>query len=308
MWFSVFIVFLCFVVFERASNYLVEGLGSLSQHFDISEAVLGASLAAMGSSAPEFGSSLFSVIENHPTIGIGTIVGSAIFNVTVIIGGAAIFGKYAVQKRVFYRDGLFYFFTVIIAILSIIDGFLSRTEAILWSLTFFGYIGWLVYDARSGEPVPKEMFECLSLRRATVCIILSLLAIGLAARYLVIHVAMISSEFGISEAIISLVVVAIGTSIPDFFTSVQAARKGMGALAVSNALGSNIFDILAAIGIPFSFRNLTEIETTVDSSLVVLFISVCLALVLLRINWSISKKEASILIGAYGTYLLLILL
>lgn len=307
MWFSILVILICFLVFERASNYLIEGLGAISQYFEISEAVLGASLAAMVSSAPEFGTSAFSVIEGHPDIGFGTIVGSAIFNVTVIIGAAAIIGKYAVERRVFYRDGLFYFFTVIVAILATLDGYLSRTEAILWSVLFFLYLAWLVYDAKKGKPVPKESLVSLSKRKALIYIFFSPVAIGIAARYLVIHIAKISAVFGISEVMISLVIVAVGTSIPDLFTSIQAARRRMGSLAVANALGSNIFDILACLGIPFSFRTTTKIKASADFSLIVLFLSVVLVLILMRYKWSISKKEGAILLSVYAVFLAIIL-
>ncbi|MBS3815654.1 MAG: sodium:calcium antiporter, partial [Hadesarchaea archaeon] len=143
MWIEVLVIIISFVVLERGSDYLVRGLGSISENFGISEAVLGASIAAMGSSAPEFGSSVFSVIQGHPNIGLGTIIGSAIFNVTVIIGAVALFGKYKLSQRVFYRDGLFYFLTVGITILSVIDGSISRIEAIIWVIVFFAYITWL---------------------------------------------------------------------------------------------------------------------------------------------------------------------
>ncbi|KXB07580.1 hypothetical protein AKJ54_00075 [candidate division MSBL1 archaeon SCGC-AAA382K21] len=308
MWFSIAVILICLIVFERASNYLIEGLGALSNHFGISEAVLGASVAAMGSSAPEFGSSAFSVIEGHPTIGLGTIVGSAVFNVTVIIGGAALLGKCLIESRVFYRDGLFYLLTVLIAILSVQDGVLSQIESIAWAVVFFCYLAWLVYDAKRGKPVPRETFESMSLRRALIFISLGVLGIAIAARYLIIHVALVTEEWGISQAAISLVILAIGTSIPDFFTSLQAARKGMGSLAVSNALGSNIFDILAALGIPFSFAGTTKIETMVSTSLLVLLVSVGLVLVILRSNWSVSRKEGMLLLGVYGVYLAFILL
>lgn len=306
MWYSLLIILICFLVFERASNYLVEGLGAISHQFGISEAVMGASIAAMVSSAPEFGSSAFSVIEGHPDIGLGTIIGSGIFNVTVIIGAGAIFGKYAIERRVFYRDGFFYLFAVLIAFICVRDGNLKSLEAIIWTSVFFGYLAWLVFDARRGKPVPKKSITPLSPRRAFAYIAISLLAIGLAARFLVVHVVAISPSLEM-EAIFSLVIVAVGTSIPDLFTSLQGVRRGMGSLAVSNALGSNVFDILACLGIPFSFRKVTEIKGPVGISFIALLASVALALGALRFNWSISKTEAGILLGAYGIFLAIIL-
>jgi len=306
IWVSAAIILVSLVVLERGADYLVEGLVSLSERFSISEAVIGASVAAMGSSTPEFGASAFSVIENEPTIGFGTIVGSAIFNITVIIGGAALFGKVAVDEKVVYRDGLFYFFTVVVALVGVRDGALTRLEAISWSGLFVVYLGWLVYDARRGEPVPKESFDPLSPVRATVYVVGGLVATAVAARYLVVHVETVSVELGISTALFSLVAVAAGTSVPDLFTSVQSARKGMGSLAVANAVGSNIFDILGALGIPFAFRAVTEVEASLNLSVVALLASVVLALVVVRVGWSLTKRKGYLLLAAYAAYLVVL--
>lgn len=308
MWIELLAIVACFVIFERASNYLVEGLGVISRKFIISEAVLGASIAAIGSSAPEFGSSAFSVIEGHPTIGLGTIIGSAIFNITVIIGAVALFGKYKLSKRVFYRDGLFYLLAVIITVIFVADDNISRIEAIIWTLTFLGYLGWLVYDARRGKPVPKEAVGMISMRRAAAYVIGGLIFIALGAWLLVHSVISLATEAGISEALFSLVVVAVGTSVPDLITSAQAARKGMSSLAVSNALGSNIFDILACLGIPLSFRATTSVQDVAGISIIYLLVSLLLALLVIHVGWKLSRRDAGLLFGAYGLYLGLILL
>lgn len=309
MWTDLLVILACFVVLDLGANYLVEGLGAISQRFKISEAVLGASIAAMGSSAPEFGSSTFSVVLGEPTIGLGTIIGSAIFNVTVIIGAAALFGKYKFESRVFYRDGLFYLFTVGVTILAVIDGKLTSFEAISWVVIFFAYLGWLIHDARRGKPVPKESFKPMSSRRAVVLIILSLLVIGVSARFLVSSVISITSKVGVSKTIFSLVIVAVGTSIPDLLTSLQAARKKMGSLAVSNALGSNVFDVLICLGLPLSFIPKPEaIVGPMFVSVLFLLLSLVVALFVIRWKWSVTRKEAALLFGTYGAYLTILLL
>lgn len=303
------VIVTCLVILDIGSNYLVEGLGAISQYFDISEAVLGASIAAMGSSAPEFGSSAFSVVLGEPTIGLGTVIGSAIFNVTIIIGAAALLGKYKIAGRVFYRDGLFYLFTVGVVILSVMDGKLTSFEAIAWVVIFIAYLVWLIHDARMGKPVPQESFKPISKRRAIILIILSLVAIGMAARFLVSSVISIASRTGVSEATFSLVIVAVGTSIPDFLVSLQAARKKMASLAVSNALGSNIFDVLVCLGVPFSFILKPEIIVgPVRVSILFLLVSLIVALFVIRWKWVVTRKGAALLFGTYGVYLAVLLL
>ncbi len=269
--------------------------------------MLGATIAAMGSSAPEFASSAFSVVQNHPTIGLGTIFGSAIFNATVIIGGSALVGKYMVEKRIIYRDGLFYLLTVGVSVLAVWDGYISRIEAIGWVILFFVYVGLLIHDAKIGKTVPKEEFEETSKLKAIAYVGFGLLLIGIAAHFLISQVSELTSTLGISQSIFSLVVVAIGTSVPDLFTSLQAARRDMGSMAVSNAIGSNIFDILASIGIPFSFRATTEVETGISISIFALIISLAIALGLMRYRWEVSKKDGTVLIGVYAAYIALIL-
>lgn len=301
------IIIASLVVLERGAEYLVEGLGSLSDRFGISESVVGASIAAVGSSMPEFGSAVFSVVENEPTIGFGTIVGSAIFNITVIIGGSALFGKVVIDRKVIYRDGLFYLFTVLVALVGIRDGVLTRSEAIAWALLFGVYLAWLVYDARRGEPVPNESFEDLSTRLSAVYVIGGLVATAVAARYLVVHVESLSLELGISTAVFSLVAVAAGTSVPDLFTSLQSARKGMGSLAVANAVGSNIFDILGGLGVPFAFRAATSVEESLNLSALALLGSVVLALVVVRWGFSLTRRKGYVLLGAYAAYLAVLL-
>lgn len=307
LWVSAAIIIVSLVVLERGAEYLVEGLGSLSDRFGISEAVVGASIAAVGSSMPEFGSAVFSVVENEPTIGFGTIVGSAIFNITVIIGGSALFGKVVIDRKVIYRDGLFYLFTVLVALFGIRDGVLTRPEAVAWALLFGVYLAWLVYDARRGEPVPNESFEDISTRLSAVYVIGGLVATAVAARYLVVHVESLSVELGVSTAVFSLVAVAAGTSVPDLFTSLRSAQKGMGSLAVANAVGSNIFDILGGLGVPFAFRAATSVEESLNLSALALFGSVVLALVVVRWGFSLTRRKGYVLLGAYAAYLAVLL-
>lgn len=297
------VVLVAIVALERGANYLVDGLGWLVRRYDLSEAVAGASVAAMGSSMPEFGSAVAAVANNEPEIGFGVIVGSAVFNVTVVIGGAALFGALAVQREVLYRDGLFYLLTVCIAIAGIYDGTLTRLESALWAVSFLGYFLLLVRDARRDEAVPHEPVAEPDGPRAAAYVLGGLATLAVASHYLVIHVERLAGGVGVSAGVVSLLLVAVGTSVPDLFTSLQAARQGMGSLAISNALGSNVFDILAAIGIPYAFRASTDITTNIDVAATFLLGSVVLVLVLQRYGWEISRRDGVVLLAFYAVYL-----
>ena len=118
----------------------------------------------------------------------------------------------------------------------------------------------------------------------------------------------ITDELGISGALFGLIIIAIGTSVPDLFTSIQAARKGMGSLAISNAIGSNIFDICAALGIPLSFIAMTEIHEDITISVPYLIGTLVLTLLLIKVRKYLSRKEGAILISTYALFVIVILL
>ena len=289
-----------------STDYFVRGVGTLSRRFKIPGSIAGASIAAMGSNAPEFGTSVFSVVEAHPTIGVGTIVGSAIFNITLLIAVSAWIRKCSVSRDVIHRDGLFYLLAVLIMVISVIDGNISRYEAIAWTCVYVVYLAWLIRDAKRNKEEFHADMELPSDKMGAVYLVGGLLVIILAAWLLVRSTMALTNQD--TESIFSLIIVAIGTSIADLFVSIHAARTGMGSLAVSNAIGSNTFDILACLGIPLSFKAETVVVENIGLSIPYLLGSFLIFLLLVRIGWQLDKKDASILFALYAVYIAIILL
>lgn len=298
----------CFIAFFYLTNLFVSGLGSLAKRFNVPESVVGASVAAIVSSAPEMGASVFSVVEGHPDIGIGTIVGSAIFNITLLIAFSLWVRKCVLDEKVLKRDGAYYLFVVIVTIVTIMDGVLTRWEALTWFLLYVIYFIWLFRDAINGKFVPKEEFKYVPTKKAVFYTGIGIVGIALSAYIMVKSTIYVTSTLGLSESLFSLIIIAIATSIPDLFVSVQAALKGMGSLAVSNAVGSNIFDILAGIGLPFSFVAVTHIHGSIGLSAFYLLISVLVFLGVIIFRKSLGKKEACVLAAVYISYLFIVIL
>jgi len=286
----------------------VSGLGSLAKRFNVPESVVGASVAAMVSSAPEMGTSIFSVVEGHPDIGIGTIIGSAIFNISLLIALSFWVRKCVLDEKVLKRDGAYYLFVVIVTIVTIMDGVLTQWEALTWFLLYVVYFIWLFRDAITGKFVPKEEFEYVPTKKAVFYTGIGIGGIALTADVMVRSTVHITNSLGISEALFSLIIIAIATSIPDLFVSVEAARNGMGSLAVSNAVGSNIFDILAGIGLPFSFVAATSVYGNIGLSAIYLLVSVFVFLGVITFRKSLGKKEACVLAAVYLSYLFIVIL
>lgn len=297
----------CFIAFFYLTGLFVSGLGSLAKRFNVPESVVGASVAAIVSSAPEMGASVFSVVEGHPDIGIGTIVGSAIFNITLLIAFSVWVRKCVLDDKVLKRDGAYYLFAVVVTIVTIMDGVLTRWEALTWFLLYVVYFIWLFRDAINGKFVPKEEFKYVTTKKAVFYTGVGIVGIALSAYIMVKSTIYVTSTLGLSESLFSLIIIAIATSIPDLFVSVQAALKGMGSLAVSNAVGSNIFDILAGIGLPFSFVAVTPIHGSIGLSAFYLLLSVFVFLGVIMFRKRLGKKEACVLAAVYVSYLFIVL-
>ena len=296
----VMVFILSFIALAYSTEWLVKGVKQFQQHHGITLGVAGASMAAAASSMPELSSSFFSVLKAHPDIGISTIIGSAIFNITIIIGLSAIVRKMKVSGEVVKRDGIFYLVSILLLFLFSLDGSLSRWESMAFIVIYILYIVIMARHVR-GE---KENNG----KKYLLYILISMIVIIVSANYLIDSTIQITEEFGISETIFSLLILAAGTSIPDLFTSIHASLKGYGDMAVANAIGSNTFDILICIGLPYSFISSIGISGNVGISFAYLFITYAIAIFLLLFRKKLGFYDGLLLLSLYLIYVILLFL
>ena len=289
---------------------------------------------AVGSSAPELFVALFAVIKpgDHQAIGIGSIVGSAIFNLLFIVGAAAMVRKATLNRLPVIRDLSFYSISVALLVWFIWDGKLTILGTSIFLVVYIFYViavvywrKWFPYEDTSfeSEGEPKcDKKGIIGLFDKTLCFIFpkpknyylvfffSVLLIAGISWVLVELAVLISADLGIPEAIIALTVLAVGTSVPDLFSSIIVAKQGRGDMAISNAIGSNIFDILVGLGLPFLIVMLISggsINAGGDllTSTFILSASVLLLVLLLLFGkWKIGKITGVILIGSYIFYII----
>ena len=326
---------ICFYLLARiVSLFFISSLDKISKDLKLSSDAAGATLMAVGSSAPELFVALFAVLKpgDHQVIGIGSIVGSAIFNLLVIVGAVALVKKTTLIKQPIIRDLIFYSLSVALLIFFISDGKLTLTETSIFLGVYAIYViavvnwkKWFQYEDRvveieedsncdnKGSLNYFDKILCLLFPKAKnyyLVFFFSVAFIAAVSWVLVELAVLISADLGIPEAIIALTVIAIGTSVPDLFSSIIVARQGRGEMAVSNAVGSNIFDILVGLGLPFLIVLLISGGTInaggdLMSATIILSISVViLALLLLFSKWKIGKFTGFILIGAYIFYMI----
>jgi len=322
-------------------GYFVESLDIISGKLRLNSEVAGATLMAMGSSAPELFTSLIAVFSpgGLADIGAGTIVGSAIFNLLVIIGASAMVASTKLTWQPILRDLLFYCIAIIAMIRMFWDGQIILHEALilltLYAVYIFAVLNWskwfgyyvddsievLEENIQPKQGLNKYILNLLdpimylgkqSKHSAYITFTFSIIFIGLLSYIMVESAVIVSHTFHIHPAIIALTVLAAGTSVPDLLSSLIVARQGRGDMAVSNAVGSNVFDILFGLGLPWtlvllftSTDSITVSSENLLSSAFLLFATVValFALLIMR-RWHIGRPAGLMLIILYIGYVL----
>lgn len=326
---------LCFVLLARVvDNFFVASLDKISHDWKLSSDAAGATLMAVGSSAPELFVALFAVFRpgDHGAIGIGSIVGSALFNLLAIGGVVALVRKSTLTWQPMLRDILFYFIAVALLVWGILDGDFSLWNAVSFLALYVIYVyavvnwrKWFSYSdngaAEHAANAEEEEAEKPNLLDRIIGLffpnekhyywifLISIILIAGMSWVLVESAIHVSHFLNIPESIIALTVLAAGTSIPDLISSLIVAKQGRGDMAISNAIGSNIFDILVGLGFPFLLVMLLKGGTiaaggqNLEASSVILFASLVAFTVLLLVKrWKINWFTGIVLLGLYVAY------
>lgn len=346
------IIFISFVLIVASfyflaiicERYFVNSLDIIAHKLKMNSDMAGATLMAVGSSAPELFISLIALFKpGNESIGAGTIVGSAIFNILVIIGASAMVRKTVIAWQPVIRDMIFYSLSIILLFISFRDGSISLQEAsifiILYIIYVFAVMKWrdmLPYKEESKEIIQDlEKYVDKAEKEKTILghffsfierildkifpalenywgvFTMSIIIIIGLSWVLVESAVVLAVALNVPAVIIGLTVLAAGTSVPDLISSIIVARQGRGGMAISNAIGSNIFDILIGLGLPwllvltFSGGAISVASENLNSSIILLFATVVSILFLLIVRkWKIGRYSGFILIALYIAYVL----
>ena len=293
------LVMLCF-----GGNWLVNGGIAIAKKFRISNLIIGMTIVAFGTSSPELAASI-AAAGDHSAIILGNIVGSNIANVGMVIGVAAILAPLAIQKSVLRKEIPIMLGVTALLVLLSIDGELSQYDGIL---LLIGLGIFVVYTFRSAlKQREKSKDDTNSGKNNVYLKSIGLIGIGIILLYIgailtVDNAVVIASEFGLSETIIGLTVIAIGTSLPELITSIIAIRKGHSDIGIGNIIGSNIYNILMIMGVGASLGGvLITADIYVDYAIMIIFsISLLIGLKTKIIN----RTMGIILAAGYGLYLI----
>lgn len=236
-----------FVMLVKGADWFVDGASGIARKMGIPQLVVGLTIVAMGTSAPEAAVSITAALKGNADISIGNVVGSNILNILIILGITSVITAVAIQKSTLMIEIPYMIaVTVVLIAMGLTGGCVSRIEGgILWAL-FIIYLIYLLLLAKKDKQENKEVTK--SIWRLLAGLIIGGVVVVLGSQVTVNSATKIAGIMGMSERFIGLTIVALGTSLPELVTSVTAAKKGNADIAIGNIVGSNIFNILFVIG------------------------------------------------------------
>ena len=293
-----------FVMLIKGADWFVDGAASLAGKFGIPQLVIGLTIVAMGTSAPEAAVSISAALQNNAGITIGNVVGSNILNVLIILGLASVIIPIAVKKSTIkYEIPFTILVTTVLAVLGLMDNQISRLEGgILWAL-FIAYLVYLFLMTKKGDAEVEENESKLD--KVWKMVVFILIGGGLivwGSDVTVDAATNIAQYFGMSDRLIGLTIVALGTSLPELITSVTAAKKGNADIAIGNIVGSNIFNILFVVGTTALITPVVYAQNFIVDSIVAVAAMVLLLLLVINKDRKLKRWGGAILLIGYVGY------
>ena len=296
MWLEVLIIIVCIAGLWLGGSWIVDAAARIARKIGMSELVIGLTIVAIGTSAPEFAVTIAAALSGSADISVGNVVGSNIFNLGFILGGIAFIANgIPTSRKLVTRDGGMLISATLVLLFFMRDLRLATWEGITLIVILVSYVSYLIIKRDGGdsaEEVPDGEFQWLDIGRLIVGIVL----IVASGHFLVDAATIIARHFGISEWVIGVTIVAAGTSAPELATSLIGVLKGNHGISIGNLIGSDLFNLLGVLGLAAIISPLT-VESGAMSSMVLLCGLVVLVVVMLRTGWRLSRLEGGLLIA-----------
>lgn len=290
-----------FVMLVKGADWFVDGASGIAEKFRIPPLIIGLTIVAMGTSAPEAAVSITATLKGTADITVGNIVGSNILNVLVILGLSAVITPLAVGKSTVRYELPFLIGITVLLLLLGLDGTVSLTDGLILLLFFALYLTYLFVMAKKGMAEIEESDKHLKLWQALLATAVGLALVIYGSDLTVDAASAIARMLGLSERFIGLTIVALGTSLPELVTSVTAARKGSADIAIGNIVGSNVFNILFVVGLSSLVRPVPFAANFRVDLLVALAAVMFLLLASFR-KRKLSRVDGAIMLAGYAAY------
>lgn len=302
---------LVFLVF--GGDYLVKGASGLALRLDVSPMLVGLTVVSLGTSAPELIVSLSAALKGKPDIAIGNVVGSNIANVGLILGVTALIFPIAIKKRTLAFDWVVMMGASILFYVLSLDGLLGLWEGCVFLLALISYIVYsYVRERRSASPEPLPDDLDTSAAQKPYWMLFLVIAAGsvalvVGAHWLVEGAELIARNFGVSDRVIAITLVAFGTSLPELAASVIAAFKGERDISLGNIIGSNLYNLLAILGLTAIIKPVNVADRIMEVDIFWLLATSFAILPIGIIGWKIGRLGGALFILAYAAFIYLVL-
>ena len=290
-----------FVLLIKGADFFVDGSSSLARILKVPSVVIGLTLVSMGTSAPEAAVSITAGIQGISDIALGNIVGSNIFNILAVIGCCALIRPVTLPNDILKRDLWCNIGVSALLLFMMTDLKISRLEGLILILAMACYIIIILINATKNINADEDSGKKFSVPKSLIFIVIGLAAVIFGGQLVVNNATVIAKSLGMSDTLVGLTIVAIGTSLPELVTSIVAAKKGDSGIALGNAIGSCIFNILFIIGIASMLSPIhVATELIIDT---VILIAVCVLITIFaRTKKVTSKPEGAIMLLCYIAY------
>lgn len=293
-----------FVLLIKGADFFVEGSSGIAKAFRVPAMIIGLTIVAMGTSAPELSVSVSAALQGSNDIAISNVIGSNIFNLMVVCGVCAMMKSLPIKKETLKAEFPIAIGAGLLLLVFGLDKNLSRVEGIIFIALFAVFLGWMIKSAlasRTNGEEEEDEIKSLPIWQCLIYIAGGLAAVVWGGDLVVENATSIAKAFGLSETLIGLTIVAIGTSLPELVTSVVAAQKGEVDMALGNVIGSNIFNILLILGISGAIMPMTvAAESVID-----LILLTVMSLVVYVFGWSkqkLNRLEGAAMVLMYVAY------
>ncbi len=301
-----------------SANWLVDGASSIAKRFNVSDLVIGLTIVALGTSTPELAINIFSAIEGSTNLAIANVLGSNIANILLILGVASLFSPLVISSNTTWKEIPFGLLAVVVLGLMANDlwldrdangNFISRTDGMIllcFLIIFFVY----TFEMARKEPDQTDDVHVISIWKSVFLVVVGIVGLFIGGKLLVDGAIGLATMAGVSERVIGLTIVAIGTSLPELAAAVVAARKGKTDMAIGNVIGSNILNIFLVLGVTATIKPMPYIAeaSNYDLGLVALASFLLFGASFLYTPKMISKREGIVFTILYVVYLVSLVL
>jgi len=319
IWANILLLLIGLAIVTKAADKFVDSAVAIAERTGVTKVIIGATIVSLGTTFPEFNVSVMAGFFDRPQTTMGDTIGSTICNIGLILGTCLLIRSVAVSRKLYWQQGAIMVLAGIVIVLLSIDGYLSRWDALILTAGLAGYIYFSVRQARADRKNAKESIEGVEqtletesapvygMRRAVTWFIVGVAGVVIGATLVVQNAVVVAQWLGIPELVISVTVVALGTSLPEYVTALTATIKEHGEITVGNMIGANILDVFWVRGLGGVGFSLLPVERqTMVLDYPVMLTVMALLVIFGATGKQLTRWEGGVLLAIYGIYLVLI--